>query len=327
MKSTRVISDFPMCKATCAMRQQHAGFTLVELMVALVLGLIVVGGVISVLLSNQQSYRTNQALSQLQDNSRTAFELLARDIRQAGSTPCGNTEVTSILNGTAGTVWYQWVDGAGIQGVDNATTLVPALAAAAAQPAIVTRGVGLVSPTMITPAQPCGAGIPLPNAPAEIAANDLVMACDGEQAYIFQTQAFGGGLLRPVAAGTPGNNLSLATCGSFANTAYVAPYNADAWYVAPAGVGAPAGMLSLYRAHYLGGALRSDEIIRGVIGLQISYLVNGGAGFVNAAAVAGDWAKVSAVQVALTLRSVTNPNNAAQPEPLVRTFTTTINVR
>lgn len=64
--------------------QRQYGFTLVELMIAMVLGLVVVAGVISVFIANKQSYRTNEALSQVQDASRTAYEFMARDIRMAG---------------------------------------------------------------------------------------------------------------------------------------------------------------------------------------------------------------------------------------------------
>ena len=49
------------------------GMTLIELLVSMVLGLIVVGGVVSVLLSNKSSYRTNEGLSQIQETARTAF--------------------------------------------------------------------------------------------------------------------------------------------------------------------------------------------------------------------------------------------------------------
>ena len=55
-----------------------AGFTVVELMIAMLLGLIVIGGVVSVFLANQRTYRTNQALGDVQDSSRIAFELMAR---------------------------------------------------------------------------------------------------------------------------------------------------------------------------------------------------------------------------------------------------------
>lgn len=138
------------------------GFTLIELMIAMVLGLVLIGGVISVLLSNQQTYRTNNALSQLQDNARTAFELLARDIRQAGSTPCGNTSVTSLLvslNG-AGTDTYIWNANTPMQGFDNATTVTPALPGALGQSAIVTKGVGVVSTPMLTAGGACTNGAP-----------------------------------------------------------------------------------------------------------------------------------------------------------------------
>src|SRR3546814_11282613 len=68
----------------------QAGFSLVELMISLVLGLIVLGGVTTVFPSHQQSYRSNEGLSQLQENSRIAFELMAHDIRQPGLTGSGN---------------------------------------------------------------------------------------------------------------------------------------------------------------------------------------------------------------------------------------------
>jgi hypothetical protein len=36
---------------------------------------------------------------------------------------------------------------------------------------------------------------------------------------------------------------------------------------------------------------------------------------------------VDAIQVALTLQTRTNPNNPNNPEPLMRTFTTTVGIR
>jgi type IV pilus assembly protein PilW len=307
------------------------GFTLIELMIALVLGLVLIGGVISVLLSNQQTYRTNTALSQLQDNARTAFEFLARDIRQAGSTPCGNGSVTNLLNGAAGAS-YIW--GANpIQGFDNATTVTPTLPSALAQSAIVTQGVGVVSAPMLTPGGGCATGAPIATAPTGIVAGDLVLMCDAGQAYIYQTKGWVSNVLE-MGGTTPGNNATTTGCSTVANTAYVAQYQPDYWYVAPAGAGAPAGTNSLYRARYSGattaaGALVADEIVRGVTNLQLTYHVPPAAGFVNAAGVGTNWGAVDAVQVSLTLRTLTNPNNidVNQQEPLVRTFTTTVGIR
>ncbi|EAQ95819.2 PilW family protein [Congregibacter litoralis] len=64
------------------------GFTLTELLVSLVLGLFVVGGVLSALLGGLESFRTTDSLSRMQESGRFALELLRRDIRQAGYTGC-----------------------------------------------------------------------------------------------------------------------------------------------------------------------------------------------------------------------------------------------
>lgn len=307
-------------------RLRQGGLTLVELMVAMLLGLVVIGAVVSVLLSSRQSYTTNNGLSQLQDNARIAFELMARDVRQSGSSPCGNSTVNDVLNGNG---WYRWVNGTGLYGVDDASTLAPLPASPAPtanMPSIVTRGVGQVSTDFITAGAACTAGAPMTKAPTDvgISANDLVLTCDSTQAYIYQAAAFNAGL--PVATGgTPGNGSQLG-CSSFTSSAYVAPYQAHAWYLGAAGPGAPAGTLSLYRAHYAGNTLVSDEIIRGVTNLQITYLTNG-TNFVSAATVGTAWNTVSTVRLTVTLQTLTNPNNTVNPEPLVRTFDTTIRVR
>ncbi|HET7222033.1 MAG TPA: prepilin-type N-terminal cleavage/methylation domain-containing protein, partial [Rhodanobacteraceae bacterium] len=78
---------------------RNRGFTLIELMIAMLLGLIVIAGVTSVFLAGQKSYRTNGALAEVEDGSRIAFELLARDIRQAGETGCDTSSgrITNVL--------------------------------------------------------------------------------------------------------------------------------------------------------------------------------------------------------------------------------------
>src|SRR5690554_7701360 len=76
-----------MLNAVTVQHGKTAGFTLVELMIALVLGLLVIAGVGSVFLANQNAYRTNVALGEAQESARISFEFLARDIRSAGANP------------------------------------------------------------------------------------------------------------------------------------------------------------------------------------------------------------------------------------------------
>ena len=68
--------------------RRAAGFSLIELMVALVLGLLVAGAALAILQSNQATYRSNEGLNRIQENARIAFELMSRDIRAAGGSAC-----------------------------------------------------------------------------------------------------------------------------------------------------------------------------------------------------------------------------------------------
>jgi prepilin-type N-terminal cleavage/methylation domain-containing protein len=56
------------------MRYAARGFSLVELMISMLLGLVIIGAATGVILANRQSYRTNEGLSQIQESARTAFE-------------------------------------------------------------------------------------------------------------------------------------------------------------------------------------------------------------------------------------------------------------
>lgn len=61
------------------------GFTLVELMIALVLGLLVVGGVMGVFMSTYQANAQNIKSVRLNEEMRAVMSLISRDIRRAGT--------------------------------------------------------------------------------------------------------------------------------------------------------------------------------------------------------------------------------------------------
>src|SRR3546814_14167941 len=64
------------------------GFTLIELMVAMVLGLLVVAAAGSLFMSSRKVYGTTASINRIQENQRIAFEILARAVREAGGHPC-----------------------------------------------------------------------------------------------------------------------------------------------------------------------------------------------------------------------------------------------
>ena len=88
---------------------RSAGFSLVELMIAMVLGLLVVGAASAIFLSNQTTYRASEGVSRVQESARVAFELMAREARAAAGSACsnaveldiGDADALAFLNGIA----------------------------------------------------------------------------------------------------------------------------------------------------------------------------------------------------------------------------------
>lgn len=70
------------CQCLFATRQR--GFSMVEMLVALMLSLILTAGIIQLFIGSKQTYRFHDALSRLQENGRFAIESMAADIRMAG---------------------------------------------------------------------------------------------------------------------------------------------------------------------------------------------------------------------------------------------------
>jgi len=64
--------------------KKQTGFSLIEMMVAMLIGLFLMGGVISVYLSSSQSSRVNDSLRTLQENGRFALASLRNSIQMAG---------------------------------------------------------------------------------------------------------------------------------------------------------------------------------------------------------------------------------------------------
>jgi type IV pilus assembly protein PilW len=104
----------------------QGGFTLVELMVAMLISLLLMGGVIQVFSSSSKSYRNHEGLSRIQENGRFAMEFLTRDIRMADFWGCANnvSKVTNNLNYVASSPWdfsegLRGTDGGGLNGSDS----------------------------------------------------------------------------------------------------------------------------------------------------------------------------------------------------------------
>src|SRR5690606_13022048 len=73
------------------------GLSLVELMVALAIGLIVLAAVSTVFVNSKSSYTTQESSARLQENARFALQFIARHLRMAGYFGCFD-DIASIHN-------------------------------------------------------------------------------------------------------------------------------------------------------------------------------------------------------------------------------------
>ena len=82
-------------------RQKQQGMTLVEILVAMLIGLVLLSGVLTIFTNSKQTYRMQEALSRLQENSRFAMDFIARDVRQAGYEGCSYAEAVNLTKPSA----------------------------------------------------------------------------------------------------------------------------------------------------------------------------------------------------------------------------------
>ena len=64
--------------------QHQQGFSLVEIMVAMTLGLVLLGGTITLYASSKNSYRLQENIAGMQENARFAIHALRREVEMAG---------------------------------------------------------------------------------------------------------------------------------------------------------------------------------------------------------------------------------------------------
>lgn len=91
-------------------RKRQSGISVIEVMIAMVLGLFLLGSIVQFFAQTRQSNRVHEATARMQETGRMALEILSRDIRMADFWGCAS-EITSIVNNlnaaNAGYVDYQ----------------------------------------------------------------------------------------------------------------------------------------------------------------------------------------------------------------------------
>lgn len=341
-----------------AARGSQRGFTMVELMVALLLGLVLIGSVINVFLTSGQTLRLNQNLSRVHENARFGVEMFVREIREAGMVPCGSTLSANVLRtGSSGawTVpwWASTYDGM-VRGFDDGqdSTAIKGFGAGTADRVGGTDALLILRPSsdeadLRRLASHDAAAYSFKDAAGITAAvksrydSRPALVCDGKSAALLQIGAASVSLGEyDYGTGTYNCSMNLGSADAACATTTPRTFDAGAqltrwdpafWYI---GHNAR-GTKSLYRVgiklNSSTGAVENDvqEMVPDVENMQIDYLTRNrdndnvlATDWVAASAFTGGWtsttAEVVAARVKLTLRSTEAVGEGNVP--LTRTF-------
>ncbi|NII09162.1 PilW family protein [Oleiagrimonas sp. C23AA] len=307
-------------------KQRQRGFSIIELMIAMILGLIVVAGLIQVMISNRKAYHLQEDTNFVQQNLRFASDRLGWSIRMAGF--WGSAKGVSIANtsaaasavtskgGDCSAAWSVAVNpgtsgGGAVYGYDGGSEFP--LGSGCVDDTDYVKGSDVIV------VRYAGTQEMAPTAAASIAA-------DGSPVSLIASSN-GVGALFASASSVP--DLSVLSSNALASSASVAarpiqfvyPYHVEVYYLSPCDdPGATAHCTAssddgdpqptLKRIRFKSdGSLVTDPVVEGIEQLQFSYGLEQqsadgsiyAAKYVSATSV-GDWSKVISVRLAMVAR-------------------------
>lgn len=315
------------------------GFSLVELMVALVIGSILLGAVLLIFTSSKKTYDVQDQSARMQENGRYAIEVLLKDIRLAGYWGGNADRVIKTANSVAPTTsgcdatnWSKMISQRlyGLNDTNNDSTTTGNYTNAACIPTYVRGDVLTVRHAQTTPV-----------VAASLGATGIYTISDMDAAGLFTGT-------------TVPSEVTIDSGGShvLAEPNAIYPVVTHAYHIrtgtssCPVGQSAPAPSLYRLVATTTAGPT-AEEVISGVENFQVQYGVDTSAAkdsseiqFFNASSTL-DWANIVAVRVWLLLRSLcpesnyTNTNTYAMGDQSLtfndafrrQIFTTTIMLR
>lgn len=231
------------------------GLSLIELMVAMAIGLILMLGATGVLVSNQRSFQVTEDVAAIQENARAAIDMIGRDLREAGLHPCGTATVIDKA-GTAASIALaaHW---------NTPLNLSPA-----GYPANKLAGTDALSTTLagatnnITAFVQNSPSVTVEGETTAITVGSPVMVCNPEKGFVYTATAVAGNAV----------TLSPTPTESLANGVLVARSNTNLWYVGTNGRDDGIGS-SLFR--FTTGDAAPIEMIDNVAGLTVAADITG----------------------------------------------------
>ena len=278
---------------TISSKKYKQGFTIVELMIALVLGLLLTTGITKVYLTTKDTYNLSENLARMQENSRFSMGVLTQDIRMAGFMPCRLTgNMANTINSTES--FFDFFNQSIIGYEGGVSTFPSAFPATGTNPGdrvagtdavVILRGDDEIY--KITQHNPVSAQFKL-NDLHTLQDGDIALVCDGSDSALFQVSNVNSSNVTIVhntgVAVSPGNcSVSMGGDGDCSNiTGLVAhtygpgsqlvKFKAVGYYI---GISVSGASYSLYRRRLdvdAGTAtFASEELVDGIENMQILY--------------------------------------------------------
>lgn len=291
-------------------RSQH-GFSIIELMVALIIGLFVVSVVLMVFRANRQTYRFQEAVSQLQDNGRFTLERLNTRLRMTGYAGCYNDFASGVEINVNAPTTLAWNLARPLEGFDNVSA---------------SQSIGgianFISGTDVLVMKSMANGVPLASNPDtntftiaavnnQFSTGDIILVSDCEQASLFQaTTVTTTGAVTTInhntGTMTPGNSAATVS-NRYTSDAEIGRFGTYMYYLKNAANGRPALYEASLTVTGTVAALREDKLVSNVENLQFVYGVDndadGDADVYQTAGAVADWSAVVSVRMALLLAS------------------------
>lgn len=95
------------------MNSKNRGFTLIELMIAMAVGMVVLGAVYALVNVQSKQLQNNEQIAELHQNARMALEMMVREISMAGYNQTTSPTITAVPRCTDAS-WYPYGTCAGI---------------------------------------------------------------------------------------------------------------------------------------------------------------------------------------------------------------------
>lgn len=307
---------------------KSSGFSLVELMVAITIGLILLGGIGYVYLGSRQTFRTQDDFSRIQENVRYALDQVGVDVRMAGYAGCLNLASIDPVNPSATPLIGVIANnppavglGDAMRGYDGASWPLPGTA-----PANWVSGTGVfsisrasaVAVNLTGNTAPTNANIQIAGNPDNFVAGEALLVSNCVTADLFRaTTVSGGGTV--TIAHSSSSNTSNFTIYSYGDEAEIFRMISNTYFIGTN----PAGVPALYRQPMTGNAEEMvDNIENIVMRFGLDDGSNGGTAndfIVDSYASAGavtNWRQVMTARISFVFRGNTS-NIATQVQPCV----------